>query len=83
VKDISGGGPYSNGWDTHTGDDYPEDVEQGETMNNFEEEVFDTREQRDKRWEELMLVKPHVVRGTTSDTSIRWWVRYPRLVIES
>jgi hypothetical protein len=62
---------------------------------NFEEETFMTKEARDKRWEELMLVKPHVVRGTTqewtevtiegepsvSDSCLVWWVRYPRLVL--
>jgi hypothetical protein len=33
---------------------------------NYIEEQFGTREERDKRWEALMLVKPHVVRDTTS-----------------
>lgn len=53
--------------------------------NNFEEEVFGTREERDARWEQLMLVKPHVVRGSTSEVVdgkgvMLYWVRYPRLV---
>lgn len=61
-------------------------------VSNYEEEVFDTREARDKRWEELMVIKPYVVRDTTSGNSgkldasgrplgcIKWRVRYPRLV---
>lgn len=56
--------------------------------NNYEEESYTTREARDKRWEELMLVKPHVFRATswvpfTTDegkASHRtvWLVLYPR-----
>lgn len=49
---------------------------------NFEEEVFSTRAERDARWEELMAVKPHVVKDTTSeDGHMVWRVRYPRLVM--
>ena len=51
-------------------------------INNFEEERFDSKEARDRRWEELMLVKPHVFKGTTSEAGKTiWWVCYPRLVI--
>ena len=56
-------------------------------MDNFIEETFKTRAEREARWEELMLQKPHVVKDTTSEIGadgkghIVWRVRYPRLVL--
>lgn len=63
-------------------------------MDNFAEETFSNRAARDERWEALMLVKPHVVRDTTTvfshvDEDLRtvgkmsWRVRYPILVLPS
>jgi hypothetical protein len=51
-------------------------------INNFEEECFTSKQERDDRWEALMLVKPHVVRDSTSEHgAMVYCVRYPRLVI--
>jgi hypothetical protein len=51
---------------------------------NYAEEEFSTREERDDRWEKLMLVKPHVYKATTSrEGKTVWLVRYPVLVLPS
>lgn len=53
-------------------------------MENYQEERFDTRATRDERWEQLMLVKPNVHRGTDQiDGKIVYWVNYPVLVLPS
>jgi hypothetical protein len=44
-------------------------------MDYFNTESFQTRAERDARWEELMLVKPNVVRDTVSVSGIGWSVQ--------
>jgi hypothetical protein len=46
----------------------------------FNTESFLTRAERDARWEELMLVKQHVVRDTTSVDGIDWTAQGKRNV---
>ena len=53
-------------------------------MDNYETETFNSREVRDKRWNELMQVKPHVMKDSTSLAGKTLYnVRYPRLVLPS
>lgn len=53
-------------------------------MKEFITEEFTTRAERDTRYAELIQIKPHVQKSTTSksdNSGMRWVVAYPSVVI--